>query len=126
MANRVLRVGQDAQHYGVQAKSFKTHAATKRFSKVKASSLRIAAIYEHLAELAEGAPAPFTVSKQANDVCPRQMHGGPAARRVRRTAQERPEPGRNTSGSVLRERRNLGPDVKKPPRRSYQTRDWRI
>src|SRR5262245_54193671 len=82
MDNRVLRVGKDAQHYGVQAESFKTQAATTRFSKVQASSLRIAAIYEHLAELAEGAPALSPVSKQANEVCQRQMHGGPAAQRV--------------------------------------------
>src|SRR5262249_16746050 len=78
-----------------QAESFKTQAATRRLSKVQASSLRIAAIYEHLAELAEGAAALSTVSKQANEVCQRQMHGGPAARRVttdsRRTSRAGPE-----------------------------------
>ena len=63
MANRPLRVGKDAQHYGIQAESFKALAAATRLSKVQASSLRIAAIYEHLAELAEGAPAFSPVSK---------------------------------------------------------------
>ena len=82
MANRALRAGKDAQHYGVQAKSFKTLTAAARFSKVQASSLRIAAIYERLAELAESACTLSAVSKQANDVCQHQMHGGPAARRV--------------------------------------------
>jgi len=115
MVNRALRAGKDAQHYGVQAKSFKTLTAAGRFSKVQASSLRIAAIYERLAELAESACTLSVVSKQANDVCQHQMHGGPAARRVTTDSTERPEPGRNTSGSVLRERRNLGPHVKKPP-----------
>ena len=76
------QIGKDVQHYNVQAERFKTLAAATRFSKVEASSLRIAAIYERLAELAEGASALSTVSKQANEVCRRQMHGGPAAGRV--------------------------------------------
>jgi len=64
MANRTLRAGKDAQHYGVQAKSFKTLPAATRFSKVQASSLRIAAIYERLAELAESACTLSAVSNR--------------------------------------------------------------
>jgi len=94
MANRPLRVGKDAQHYGIQAESFKTLAAATRLSKVQASSLRIAAIYEHLAELAEGAPAFSPVSKQANEASARTSRAVPEHLPIGDAGEAEPRPAR--------------------------------
>jgi hypothetical protein len=47
------RTEKDAHHYRVEAERFRTLAANTSFSSIQVSRLRIAAIYERLAQLAE-------------------------------------------------------------------------